>query len=390
MSRNGSGTYSLPSGNPVVPSTVISSTWANNTLSDIATALTQSIANDGQTAPVANLPMATFRHTNVGNAVNRTDYAAAGQVQDSSLQWLTSVAGTNTITASITPSPGAYVAGQAFRFVAAGANTGATTLNINGLGAKNITKRGTTALVANDIVASAVYEVIYDGTQFQLSSVPAGMLINVQRFTANGTYTPTPGTNSIIVELVGGGGQAGGAAAPAGGQISIGGGGAAGGYSKGRFTSGFTPTVSVTVGAGGSTGISGAAGQAGSATSFGALITANGGGGGFVGGPGAAAAGVGGNGAAVGTGGNILQLVGANGQTAFSRFSDTNSLSGFGASTIFGAGAPATLTGTSANGTAASANSFGAGGGGGASFGASGTAIGGAGSGGIVIIYEYS
>ena len=83
MPRNGSGAFSLVSGNPVVPSTVVSSTWANNTLSDIATGLTQSIASDGQTTPVANLPMATFRHTNVGNAVNRTDYAAAGQVQDS-------------------------------------------------------------------------------------------------------------------------------------------------------------------------------------------------------------------------------------------------------------------------------------------------------------------
>ena len=49
MSRNGSGTYSLPSGNPVVTGTTISSTWANNTLSDIANGLTQSISADGQT-----------------------------------------------------------------------------------------------------------------------------------------------------------------------------------------------------------------------------------------------------------------------------------------------------------------------------------------------------
>ena len=49
MSRNGSGTYTLPSGNPVVTGTTISSTWANNTLTDIATALSGSIAADGQT-----------------------------------------------------------------------------------------------------------------------------------------------------------------------------------------------------------------------------------------------------------------------------------------------------------------------------------------------------
>jgi hypothetical protein len=55
MSRNGSGVYSLPSGNPVVTNTTISSTWANNTLSDIATALTGSLAADGQTPMTGNL-----------------------------------------------------------------------------------------------------------------------------------------------------------------------------------------------------------------------------------------------------------------------------------------------------------------------------------------------
>ena len=49
MSRNGSGTYTLPAGNPVVTGTTISSTWANNTLADMATAITGSVAADGQT-----------------------------------------------------------------------------------------------------------------------------------------------------------------------------------------------------------------------------------------------------------------------------------------------------------------------------------------------------
>lgn len=49
MSRNGSGTYTLPAGNPVVTGTTITTTWANNTLSDMATALSGSIAADGQT-----------------------------------------------------------------------------------------------------------------------------------------------------------------------------------------------------------------------------------------------------------------------------------------------------------------------------------------------------
>jgi hypothetical protein len=39
MSRNGSGVYSLPAGNPVVTQTISSSAWANNTMTDLAAAL---------------------------------------------------------------------------------------------------------------------------------------------------------------------------------------------------------------------------------------------------------------------------------------------------------------------------------------------------------------
>lgn len=48
MPRNGSGTYDLPEP-PVVGGTTITTTWANNTTNDIATALTNSIAKDGET-----------------------------------------------------------------------------------------------------------------------------------------------------------------------------------------------------------------------------------------------------------------------------------------------------------------------------------------------------
>jgi len=68
MARNGSGTYSLPLGNPVVTLTTISSTDFNNTMTDLATALTDSIAKDGQTTPTANLTMGGFRLTNLGAA----------------------------------------------------------------------------------------------------------------------------------------------------------------------------------------------------------------------------------------------------------------------------------------------------------------------------------
>lgn len=55
MARNSSGTYSLPAGNPVVSGTTIQSSWANTTLSDIATALTNSLDRTGKGAMQAPL-----------------------------------------------------------------------------------------------------------------------------------------------------------------------------------------------------------------------------------------------------------------------------------------------------------------------------------------------
>ena len=52
------GTFSLYTpGNPVVTGTTISSTWANNTLSDIATGLTTCVLKDGTQTITQNLPM---------------------------------------------------------------------------------------------------------------------------------------------------------------------------------------------------------------------------------------------------------------------------------------------------------------------------------------------
>jgi hypothetical protein len=47
-SRNSSGTYTLPAGNPVTTGTTISSTWANNTLADLQTEMTDSLSRSGK------------------------------------------------------------------------------------------------------------------------------------------------------------------------------------------------------------------------------------------------------------------------------------------------------------------------------------------------------
>jgi hypothetical protein len=83
MSRNGSGTYTLPAGNPVVTGTTISSTWANNTLNDIAATLTDSVAADGQTPMTGDLDLNSNKIVNLalgtiaGNAVEYTQVTSA-------------------------------------------------------------------------------------------------------------------------------------------------------------------------------------------------------------------------------------------------------------------------------------------------------------------------
>ncbi len=119
-------------------------------------------------------------------------------------------------------------------------------------------------------------------------ALTAGRLINVQTFSSSGTYLSSPGTASIIIEACGGGGSGGGTAATGASQGAAASGGGAGSYAIGRFTSGFTGGLTVTIGAGGAAPAAGNNnGNNGGTTSVGSLVTCPGG----LGGVGAAATG---------------------------------------------------------------------------------------------------
>lgn len=57
MPRDSNGVYSLPVGNPVATLTVISSNWANTTLSDLSTAMTDSLSRSGEGSMLAGLKL---------------------------------------------------------------------------------------------------------------------------------------------------------------------------------------------------------------------------------------------------------------------------------------------------------------------------------------------
>jgi hypothetical protein len=181
MARDGSGTFNRAESDYVYD-TVIDESAVNTEMDDVAAALTASIAKDGQTNPAANLPMATYRHTGVGNATARTDYAAVGQAQDGSFVWC-GTAGGAADAITLTPSPAitAYAAGQKFRWKAsANGNTGAATVAISGLTTKAL-ELNDAALVAGNHAANKYYEGLYDGTAFQITrqSVASTGMANV-------------------------------------------------------------------------------------------------------------------------------------------------------------------------------------------------------------------
>jgi len=163
--RDGSGTYNKTL--TAVTGTVISSSDFNTQIDDIATALTQSIAKDGQTVPTANLPMGALKHTNVAAAAARTDYARMAETQDSTPQWGGTFGGTATaLTATLAPGISAYAAGQHFIGIAASNSSGATTVNF-GPSTKTVQKLGA-AIAAGDWSTGDVLEFAYDGTNMQL------------------------------------------------------------------------------------------------------------------------------------------------------------------------------------------------------------------------------
>lgn len=58
MPRDGSGVYTLPAGNPVVTNTLIQSSWANPTMSDIAVQLNNVVTRDGLLGPTGQFKLA--------------------------------------------------------------------------------------------------------------------------------------------------------------------------------------------------------------------------------------------------------------------------------------------------------------------------------------------
>jgi hypothetical protein len=258
------------------------------------------------------------------------------------------------------------------------------------LSGQNAVDDGTTAtLLAN--LKAALGGRLLRTTVYTLVGGVQMVSVNGGAFTATGATTFTPQSLMAFseVEVLGGGGAGGGAPITGSNQIGGGSGGNAGGYGVSRYTAAqIGASQLITVGAGG-LGVSGNTGSSGGTSSFGSLLTCQGGNGGNRYGPTSppinSGTGIGGLGGV--TGANVLSCPGAIAPCPSFITSLGVGWSGPGAASQFGRGG--NLANGSSNGVDAAG--YGSGGSGACALASNASALtGGAGSGGFVLIREYA
>jgi hypothetical protein len=204
MSRNGSGTYTLPAGNPVVTSTTISSTWANNTMTDLATALTGSLASDGQTTATGNLKMGNNRITGLADGLAATDAATVGQLPSAALfllkaSNLSDVANATTARGNLTAAKSGAnsditsLTGLTTPLTVAQGGTGAATLTANNV----LLGNGTSApqVVAPSTAGNVLTS---NGTTWTSSAPNLGKVLQVLSTAKTDTFTTTSAMPTFV------------------------------------------------------------------------------------------------------------------------------------------------------------------------------------------------
>lgn len=154
----------------------------------------------GQNDPI--LPTQNQTNAAVGNDVtiavgSGNKFVTQTGLQNQSENYGVTTGSANAYVLTLSPVPTAYKAGQIIRFKTNFANTGAATINVNSLGAKTIQFNGV-ALTSGQLANGATYQAVYDGTNFQVSSV------FVPTFTSTivrGTMSITSGTPIVVSSL---------------------------------------------------------------------------------------------------------------------------------------------------------------------------------------------
>lgn len=126
---------------------------------------------------ISDLNAAALPNITISGSVGAADLEAgsitATKVKADAYFYAAAGGSANAYTASITPAPTALTTGMTVRLSFSTANTGASTLNLNSLGAQPIRKRDQQVLEAGDIAQYVIHELVWDGTYWLLQTEPA-------------------------------------------------------------------------------------------------------------------------------------------------------------------------------------------------------------------------
>jgi len=352
---NPSVAYSGPNGSGTAQNTVRSGVCTVALKAGVAattgTQTTPSVDTGYTAAWVITVPQGatTITAANISLAANAPFLPVSGivdAIQKCTMTYAADTGSANTYVASFVPKLPTLIDGMRLTFKAKTANTGASTFAPNGNTAYPLYSHANQALQGGEIIANGLIEVEWNSTltawvlcgnsggalpvaaatqsnhAMQLGQA-TGRLLNIQTFTASGTYTPTAGTTSIRVKAIAAGGGGGGCPATSSSQT---GGSQAGFY--GQYIDVIIPisalaaSVSLVIGAGGAGGAAGANdGSAGGNTSFGSIFTLGGG--------------TGGGGGSVATGSIVVGAGVVTGKTLTSTITPLNSSGGTASSQQF-------------------------------------------------------
>jgi len=138
---------------------------------DLADGINSTLEKSGSNAATGNLNIGSNRLTAVADGTAKTDAATVNQIQSNAPAFQATDTGTaNAYVIALSPAVTAYAAGQAITFKAGAASTTASTLNVNGLGTKAIKKLHDQDIASGDIESGSIVTVVYDGTNFQMTS----------------------------------------------------------------------------------------------------------------------------------------------------------------------------------------------------------------------------